>query len=63
MLESEKPIVMFEVSTLEFVNANEKKLHLGPKLSYLCNFRLEFEKTIVIFEINTLDFAKMQSFM
>ena len=64
-LEFENNIVIFEISTLEFVSLQnfakkQKCLNLGTKLC-LCLFGLEFQKTIVIFEISTLEFAKNES--
>ena len=61
-LESENNIVIFEISTLEFIQLQnfaekQKYLNLGPKMPYLCIFGLEFKKTIVIFEIS-LKFVK-----
>ena len=60
--ELEHIIVIFEISTLEFIQLQnfEKKqkcLNLGPKMPYLGNFWLELEKTVVIFEISTLKFV------
>ena len=65
-IEFQKAIVIFEISTLEFVLwqnfANKQKyLNLGPKMPYLGIFGLEFQKTIVIFEISTLKFVKNES--
>ena len=62
-LEFEKHIVIFEISTFEFIYMqsfmlNKKKLNLGPKLPFVGIFALEFEKTIVIFENSTLKFVK-----
>ena len=39
---------------------NRKTSNLGPKMLYLCTFRLKFQKTIVFFKISTLEFVKMQ---
>ena len=55
-------IVIFEISTLEFVELQtfEKKqkfLNLGPKMPYLGIFWMEFKKNIVILEISILEFA------
>ena len=57
-----KTIVIFEISTLEFVKLQnfEKKqkcLNLGPKMTYLSIFVVEFENNIVMFEISTLEFV------
>ena len=61
-LEFQKTIVIFEISTLKFVQLQnfakkQKCLKLGWKMPYLDMFGLEFQTTIVIFEINTLQFA------
>ena len=65
-LEFQKPIVIFEISTLKFVklqNFTKKKcLNLGPEMPDLGILGLEFEKNIVIFEISTLKFVKLQNF-
>ena len=64
----EKPIFIFEISTLEFVKMQSfllknEKLNLGPKLSYLGIFGLDFEKTVVLFKIIIFQFVKTQSFV
>ena len=64
----EEAIVIFEISTFEFVKMQsfmlkEKKLNLEPRMLYLGIFGLEFENAIVMFEISTFEFVKMQSFM
>ena len=61
-LEFENKIVIFEISTLEFVqlqNIVEKQqcLNLGPKMLDFCIFGKEFENNILIFEINTVEFT------
>ena len=61
-LEFESNIVIFEISTLEFVylqnfGRKQKCLNLEPKMPYLRIFGLEFENNIVIFEISTLEFV------
>ena len=50
-LEFEKQIVIFEISTLEFIYLQNfvkkrKCLNLGPKIPYLGIFRLEFESIL-----------------
>ena len=50
--EFKKTIVIFEISTIEFVKTQK------PKLSYLGSFGLEIYKAIVIFEISTAQFIK-----
>ena len=67
-LEFERAIVIFKISTSDFVKKQcfmlkGKILNLGPKVPYFGNFELEIEKNIVIFEISTFEFVKMQSFM
>ena len=67
-LEFEKTIVIFDISTFEFVDMQslmfqKKKLNFGLKFLYLSTFGLEFEKTIVIFEFSNFELVKMQSFM
>ena len=52
-LEFENNIVIFEISTLQFVylqnfTKKQKCLNLGPKMPYLGIFGLEFLKTVVI---------------
>ena len=52
-LEFENNIVIFEISTLQFVylqnfTKKQKCLNLGPKIPYLGIFGLEFLKTVVI---------------
>ena len=61
-LEFENNIVIFEISTLEFVqlpNIMEKQqcLNLEPNMPDFCIFGQEFENNIPIFEINTLGFT------
>ena len=59
-LEVENYIVIFEISTLEFVclqNLVKKCQNVGPRMPYLGIFGLEFQKAIVIFEINTFEFV------
>ena len=61
-LEFENNIVIFEISTLEFVltaklRKKTKMLKFGTKIPYLGNFGLEFENNIVIFETSTLEFV------
>ena len=61
-LEFENNIVIFEISTLEFVKLQSfvKKqncLILGPKNAFLGIFGLEFQNNIVIFEISTFEFV------
>ena len=57
-----KTIVIFEISTLEFVNLQnftkkkQKCLNLGPKMPHLGIFGVEFENNTVIFETSTLEF-------
>ena len=63
-----KTIVMFKISTLEFVllqklAQKKKSLNLIPKLLDLSLFGLEFYNTNVIIEISALDFALLQLFM
>ena len=62
-----KALVIFEISTLEFVKVKEnhaERKKLWHKILYhLGTFRLEFEKAIAKFEISTLQFFKMQSFV
>ena len=64
----DETIVIFEISTREFVKIpifmlNKKKLNMEPKLPYLGDLGQHFETTTVIFEISTIEFDKMQSFM
>ena len=61
-LKLENDIVIFEISTLEFVylqNFAKKQKHVNfrSKMPYLGIFGLEFQKTIVIYQINSLEFA------
>ena len=71
-LEFENNIVIFEISSLEFIellNLTEKQkcLNLGPKMPYLgifdknCFFWVflgkSFKNTVVTFEISTLKFV------
>ena len=62
--EFERTIVMFKISTFEFVRmpsimlAGKNYQSREPKLPDLGIFRLKLEKTIVIFEISTLEFIK-----
>ena len=54
----QKPVVIFEISTLEFVKLQifakkQNCLNFGRKMLYLGIFGVEFWKTIVIFEIST----------
>ena len=54
-LEFQKIIVIFEMSTLQFVKLQNfvkkrKCLNLGPKMPYLGILGIEFQKTIVIFK-------------
>ena len=60
--EFKKTIVIFEISTLEFVllqnfEKKQKCLNLGPKIPYLVIFWMKSENNIVILEISTLEFA------
>ena len=60
--EISKTTVIFEISTLKFVQfqnfvKKQKCLNLGRKMPYCGIFGLEFLKTIVMFEINTLKFV------
>ena len=60
-LEFENNIVIFQISTFEFVllqNFAEKHkcLNLGPNILDLGVLGLEFENNIVIFQISTLEF-------
>ena len=72
-LEFENNIVIFEISTLEFVQLQnfaekQKCLNLGPKMPYLGIFDQKcfiwvilgknFKNAIVIFEISTLKFVE-----
>ena len=55
-------IVRLEISILKFVylqNSSKKLkcINFEPKMTDLCNWRLEFENDIVIFEISTLEFV------
>ena len=54
-----KVIVIFEISTLEFVKM-QSLINLGPKMSYLRISQLELEKTIIILEVCILEFFEMQ---
>ena len=62
-----KPIVAFDISTIEFVKMPTvllKILNIGPKLAYLAIFGLELEnKLFSIIEINTPEFFKIQNFI
>ena len=63
-----KAIVIFEISTLNFVylqNLAKKKqkcLNLEQKMSYLGKFGIVIKKTTVILEINTLKYVYLQNF-
>ena len=58
-LELKKPIVIFEIRTLEFLIVKCREImempKLGTKSPYLGIFGLEFYKTIVIFEVSTFE--------
>ena len=62
-LEVETYIVVFEISSLEFVlfqnfvKKRRKYLNLGPRIPYLSIFLLEFENDIVILEMGTVKFV------
>ena len=61
-LEFENNIVIFEISTLEFVYLQNfvrkrKCLNLGQKKPYFGTFGQEFQNFFVIFEIRTLEFV------
>ena len=62
-LEVETYIVIFEISSLEFVlfqnfvKKRRKYLNLGPRIRYLSIFLLEFENDIVILEMGTVKFV------
>ena len=62
-LEVETYIVIFEISSLEFVlfqnfvKKRRKYLNLGPRIPYLSIFLLEFENDIVILEMGTVKFV------
>ena len=61
-LEFEKDIVIFEISTLEFVQEQnfvkkQKHLNLESKMPYLGISGLEFQKIVVIFQINSPQFV------
>ena len=65
-LNFEKTIVIFEISTLDFVKMlkfmqNKKKTttNLRPKMPYLGNFELLVWKAFVIFEVSTIEFVKI----
>ena len=67
-LEFENDIVIFEISTLEFVYLQnfakkQKHLNLESKMRYLGIFGLGFYKTIVIFEISSFEFILLQNFV
>ena len=57
-----KPIAIFEINTLKFVNLQnftkkQKCLNLVQKISDFGVFGLEFRNDIVVFEISTLQFV------
>ena len=62
-LQVETYIVIFEISSLEFVlfqnfvKKRRKYLNLGPRIPYLSIFLLEFENDIVILEMGTVKFV------
>ena len=63
-LEVETYIVIFEISSLEFVlfqnfvkKRRRRYLNLGPRIPYLSIFLLEFENDIVILEMGTVKFV------
>ena len=62
-LEVETYIVIFEISSLEFVlfqnfvKKRRRYLNLGPRIPYLSIFLLEFENDIVILEMGTVKFV------
>ena len=49
----------FEFAKIQCFLQNKDTLNLGPKMSYLCVFKMEFEKTIVIFDASTFQFFKI----
>ena len=53
-----KTIILFEISTLEFIKL--QTFVLGTKNAL---FWSEYEKINAIFEISTVEFVKIQSFM
>ena len=62
MLEFKNDIVIFKISTIEFLKLQNfvkkrKSLIFGPKMPYLGILMLEFKSDIVIFEISTLEFV------
>ena len=61
-LELQNNIVVYEISTLEFVLLQsfvqkQKSLNVGPKMFYLRIFVLEFENSFVIFKIGNVEFV------
>ena len=62
-LKFETNLVIFEISTLEFVQSQnfvkkkQKCLNLGPTMPYLGILELKFGNNIVTFEISSLEFA------
>ena len=62
-LEVETYIVIFQISSLDFVllqifvRKRRRYLNLGPRIPYLSIFLLEFENDIVILEMGTVKFV------